>query len=133
MGKTKEYIGNWSELAERFGISVDEGNYEGTFPNWRQAEKIEKVFCINGAKHIVELKDEDERLAQKIKRHIQSNLDDSDGSFKDPAMRKQINEHLLLIAESDSLSAPIFKAIASIENDWTMASWVCENLESLSS
>jgi len=133
MEKTKEYIGNWCELAERFGISVDEGNFEGNFFTNRLPEKIEKVFHINGARHIVELTDENERLAQKIKRHIQSNLDGNNGSFKDPTMRKQIDEHLLLIAESDSLSAPIFKAMASIENDWTMASWVCDNLESLSS
>jgi hypothetical protein len=48
-------------------------------------------------------------------------------------MRDQIVEHLLLIAEGDSLSAPVFKGFAAIECDWTLSQWVINNLENLSS
>lgn len=131
MKEREEYIGNWTEIASRLNIEVDEGQFSGTFAEMRQPEVIKKRFFLNGAKIEVELKDQEERLAQKIKQYINDHLDDD--VFTNSKIREGITAHLMLIADAKTLNEPVFRAIAEVENDWTFAAWVCDNLERLSS
>lgn len=131
---------DWCELAECWGIKVtpepmtakvqgtDEVMHLGDRP-----EKIDKIFYVNGTRITFELTDEEEVLAEKIKQHIQNTLNTS-GDFMSRTMRPDLVKFLNKLADEEEQSgfnAPVFRAIATLESDFTLAQWVINNLEKL--
>jgi hypothetical protein len=137
---------SWHELAEVWGITltpeslnakvVDE-NGEDTgevIDMGMTPERIDRVLYINGMKMSFQLDDEEEVLAEKVKQHIDENVDSRTGDFKNPQMRRDLVAFLTKLADEEDktgYNAPVFRAIAAIEGDSTMAKWVSENLEEL--
>lgn len=139
---------SWTELAECWGIKVEEVvlNYpvideetgeevEGEDLVHLQAESIDVVKYVNGMKVVFTIEDEEEVLAEKLKRYISEKLRHP---TTDPDERKQIREDMnnflrALIQESETLdyNAPVFEGILAIESDFTFSQWFCNNLESL--
>lgn len=133
---------SWGELAECWGITVEEQpmNVIGIDDEpelkeiFKTKEEIEVTKYINGMKMVYTVDDEEEVLAEKIKNHIQSNLDSSGKGFKDKQMRKDLDSFLhALINEEEKLgyNAPVFKGLLEVEDDKSFAKWICHNLERL--
>lgn len=133
--------GSWTELAECWGIEVEEKtNYmhiageaepieRGTSP-----ETIVISKTINGMHMTFEVDNYEEVLAEKVKRHIRTNLSYGKGGFKDKQMREDIHQFLnALINESKKLdyNYPMYEAMLKLEHDETLAKWVIDNLETL--
>lgn len=131
----------WTELAECWGIKVEDvptmvnvvGEKEpiqiGSLP-----EKIDIRMCINNTSMIFTTFDDEEVLAEKIKRHIKSNINFSKGEFKDKQVRTDLEDFLkALIKESKEIdyNHHVYEGILKVESDETFARWICNNLEEL--
>lgn len=133
---------SWAELAECWRITVEEEpmNVIGLDDEpelkemFKTKEKVEVTKFINGMKMVFTVDDDQEVLAEKIKKHIFSNLDAGGEGFKDKQMRNDLESFLhALIKEEEKISynAPVFKGILKVENDASFAKWICNNLEEL--
>ncbi|MFJ7976657.1 hypothetical protein ACIQZI_13290 [Peribacillus sp. NPDC096379] len=132
---------NWIELAECWGIEVgyDYLNVVGENADemkelLKSPESIEITKYINGTKMVFTTNNEEEVLAEKVRRHILSSLDKETGDFKDKQIRIDLNEFLkALIIQSKKVdyAYPIYEGILAVEDDDTLARWICNSLESL--
>lgn len=137
---------SWEELAECWGIKLTPTpnvgkvvNLDGTdtgetFSLGDSPEMIDKTIYINNIRMTFQLKDEEEVLAHKLKLHIWDNVDMTEGEFKDKQMREDIRAFLYaLAAEEDNhgYNSPVYRAMAGLQNDYTLANWVTDNLERL--
>ena len=111
---------DWEELAECWGITVEEG------------ETIDAEFLIGEQTIKVKLHDEEAVLGEKTKRYIMSNIDYSEEPrFKDEQIRKDLVAYLNTLAVEQrkfGTGAEIIQAIADETSDWALGKWVTENL-----
>lgn len=113
---------DWEELADCWDIDVSEDEFA-----------IVNIF-MNGEKISITTYDYEEVIAYKIKKHIWNNLDMSSGNFKDKSIRDDLHRFLkALIKESKKLdhNFPVYKGMLKVKGDYTLARWVCDNLEKL--
>jgi hypothetical protein len=130
---------DWSELAECWGISVEEqpltALVEGTdeiFELGKVPEKIDKTIFVNGNSVIFTLIDDDEVLAEKIKQYLWLNVDSTHGTFKDTQIRTDIHNFLkALIEGDDGYDTPVWKGLLLIKSDHTLTQWITTNLEKM--
>lgn len=132
---------SWCELAECWGIKVgyDYLNIVGEDADemkelLKSPESIEITKYINGTKMVFTTKDEEEVLAEKVKRHIFSNINRETGEFKDKQIRIDLNEFLKALIEQSKKhdhTYPIYQGLLAVEDDDTFARWFCNNLEGL--
>ncbi len=100
----------------------------------KSPERIEITKYINGTKMVFTTKDEEEVLAEKVKRHIFSNINRETGEFKDKQIRIDLNEFLKALIEQSKkydYTYPIYEGLLAVEDDDTFARWICNNLEGL--
>lgn len=131
---------SWAELAECWGISVEDqplnviSNDEEFKEMMKTPESIDVEKYINGMKIVFTVNEEEEVLAEKIKNYIYSNLESGSGDFKDKQLRMDLEDFLkALIRESKKIdySYPVYEGILKVENDHTFSQWICGNLERL--
>lgn len=134
---------SWTELAECWNITVKPQpmNVKNvTDEELRELfmvpEKIDIKYRVNNTSMTFTTEDEEEVLAEKLRRHIWSNIDLTKAEFKDKQMRTDIENFLkALIKESEGEFGdyihPVYKGILKIENDYTFAKWITRNLEDL--
>lgn len=122
---------HWVELAECWGIKAEKQPLDAN-GDFKVPEKIEVTKRINGMKIVFEVDDEEEVLAEKIKRYIFNNL--TPEGFKDKSIREDMERFLkALIEESKKwdFSYPAYEGILKIEHDVSFAKWFCRNLEAM--
>lgn len=128
---------DWTELAECWEITVEEERIRAIgaeSASFKFKEEIDVTKFINGMKMVFTVSDEEEVLAEKIKRYIHKSLYISEDSFKDRQIRTDLENFLkALIKESErtDYNAPVYRGILEIESDRVFAKWICNNLESL--
>lgn len=131
---------SWEELAECWGINVGY-EYLDVAENTvevkellKSPETIDITQYINGSKIVFTINDKTEVLAEKVRRHILSNIEIETGRFIDKQIRLDLNCFLkALIKQSAKIDHcyPIYEGMLAIENDYTFARWICNNLEEL--
>lgn len=111
---------DWEELAQCWGITVEEG------------ETIDVEFFIGEEIIKATFRDAEAILGEKTKRYIMDNIDYSgEPKFKDQQMRKDLVAYLNKLAEEQrkfGTGAEIIQAIADEKHDWALAKWVTENI-----
>lgn len=133
---------SWTELAECWNIAVEPQpmNVKNVTDELQELfmvpEKIDIKYRVNNTSMTFTTEDEEEVLAEKLRRHIWNNIDLTKVEFKDKQMRTDIENFLkALIKESErelgDYNHPVYKGILKIENDYTFAKWITRNLEHL--
>lgn len=136
----KFYGHDWTELAECWGITVEEQPIFMTMINGEKKEVGKRPetatiwMKINGTQMTFVTEQPEEILIHKLKRHMYDNIDHSVGGFINPQMRRDLDNFLQALyeqsLESDS-SYPIYEAMMKIEDDYTLVQWVASSLERL--
>lgn len=123
----------WEELAECWGIRVEQVPV-ANMKKHTVSEKIEVRHYIDNTAMSFLVSDEEEVLAEKVKRFLWDSICGRTGKFKNKQVRQDITDFLNALADEEDehhCSAPVYRAIASIEGDRVMVEWVIGNLERL--
>ncbi|MFJ5623393.1 hypothetical protein ACIQD3_11765 [Peribacillus loiseleuriae] len=132
---------HWQELSECWGINVGYGylNFIGEDAGemrelLKRPESIEITKYINDTKMVFTTLDEEEVLAEKVRRHIFSNMNRETGKFEDKQIRMDMNAFLKALIEQSKkydYTYPIYEGLLAVKDDDTFARWFCNSLEGL--
>lgn len=124
---------DWTELAECWGITVEETpmikNDETNM--FMMKEKIEVVKYFNNTRVVFTVDDEEEVLAEKVKRFIIDKLCNNYDELNDIRVRTDIENFLKELIKEGGYCTPMYEGMLKIESNTMFAKWVCNNLEML--
>lgn len=127
---------DFTELAACWNIEVKPAtpNFAKNWDvDWTVLETIDVTHMINGNRVVFTIEDEEEVLAEKIKNYIREHLLNKNNQD----VRDDINRFLeALSKESEDGSVPdsnypVYRGLLSVECNFTFASWIVNNLETL--
>lgn len=119
----------WWELAKCWNIKVEERPLFVNSDKIKIRKTVEKEIIVNKRVVKFEIEDEDEIIAEKTKRYIWNSIDLFNGKFKDQKIRKDIHKFLEALIGNDGHEKPVYEGLLKVEDDYTLAAWICHNLE----
>jgi len=118
---------HWRELAEHWGIRQETKEITDGIYN---PETIMKKIVVNGKKVIFEIDDEDELIAEKVKKYIWNHYDIESDTL-DYQIKQDMKGFLRALCKHEYHNTQMFEALLNVEEDHTFLTWFTHNLENM--
>lgn len=118
---------HWRELAEYWGIRQETKEFTDGIYN---PEIVMKKIVVNGKKVIFEIDDEDELIAEKVKRYIWDHYD-MESDTLDNQIKRDMKDFLQALCKHNYHNKQMYEALLNVEEDHTFLTWFTHNLENM--
>mgnify|MGYP001167313036 FL=1 len=118
---------HWRELAGHWGIRQETKEITKGIYN---PETVMKKIVVNGKKVIFEIDDEDELIAEKVKRYIWNHYDMGSDTL-DNQIKQDMKDFLRALCKHKYHNTQMYEALLNVDEDHTFLTWFTHNLENM--